>query len=80
MSLVTLPTFAKRIGAKQDTITTWCNNKLVELERPKDVSFTHKMIVFRIIDGKRFVDTARTKLTKQLYTDLFKDKAGRRAK
>jgi len=78
MALVTLKTFSKQIGANQNTIMTWCNNKLDELERPKDVRFTHKMIHFVIIDGRRFVDTAKTKLPKQLYTDLFKDKAGRR--
>ena len=72
MKLVTLPTFALKIGAKYATIATWCNYKQGQFnDRRKDQEFTYKMIQFVIIDGKRFVDLSRTTLTKEIYTDLF---------
>ena len=74
-TLVTLKTFANSIEAPHSTIMLWCNNKLSQfIKRPKNVEFERRMILFVIIEGKRFDDIKRTRLTKQIYTDLFKRK------
>ena len=74
-TLVTLKTFADNIGAGHATIMMWCNTRLGQfMKRPKNIEFEYKMIMFVIIDGKRFVDLKKTRLTKRIYVDLFKRK------
>ena len=72
MSLVTLKTYSERTGIKKATLITWYNARMGQFkERPKDIEFTYKMIHFVVIDGRPFVDTSKTKMTKKIYNDLF---------
>lgn len=72
MGLVTLKTYSERTGIKRATLITWYNKRMEAFEeRPKDIEFTHKMIHFVVIDGRPFVDTSKTKMTKKMYRELF---------